>query len=102
LTRDLFDLASSQEDVAGWVLDSRSQTIARNLRTLFDQIPNESQSAKATRLELLASLHYLACRERVNVADSKKAKDQLAENGKRYSADEVEAAIADLKQFSLL
>lgn len=102
LTRDLFDLASNNEDVATWVLDDHSRAIAQRISPLISDPPNEDLSLKARRLELLASLHYLSRRRRVNLDSLGEATAQLAQNGKHYSSDEVAAAIQALKQVDLL
>lgn len=102
LTRDLFDLASNKDDVAGWVLDDQSKSITERIKPLIAGTSSESLSAKARRLELAASLHYLACRQRVSLDDHHQATTQLAQNGKHFSSEEVAAAIRGLKQVKLL
>lgn len=101
LTRDLYDFASKKEDAAGWVLDGQSKSIVDRLRTLLVE-PSEDPAAKARRLELLASLHYLARRRRLSVDDDATATAQLAANGKHFSPEEVAGARSDLKQVGLL
>lgn len=102
LTRDLYDLAANKEDVAGWVLDDQSKSAAIRLQSLFATPTNEDIAVKAKRLELLASLHYLARRRRLKVDDCEQATAQLAKNGKHYSRDEVQNAIQELRRFELL
>jgi len=102
LTRDLFDLASTKEDTAGWVLDSQSKAIASRLKPLLNNSSHSDGSSQSRRLELLASLHFLANRGRINVHDHLEATSQLKQNGKVFRSEEVETAIQELKQFGLL
>jgi uncharacterized protein YwgA len=102
LTRDLFDLASNKEDVAGWVLDGQSRSIAQRVRPLLSNSANEDMASKALRLELLASLHFLSRRGRVDLNDHEATRAQLARNGKHFSIDDIAAAIQGLRQAQLL
>lgn len=102
LTRDLYDLASNTEDVAGWVLDDHSRTVASRMRPLLVGEAGEDIAPKAKRLELLASLHYLARRRQLNVDEVERATAQLAQNGKHFSRDEVADAMQELRQSGLL
>lgn len=102
LTRDLYDLTSNKEDVAGWILDSQSKLIASRLKPLIVTERIEDIPSKARRLELLASLHYLSRRRRLNIDDFDQAMAQLAENGKHFSRDEVVAAVQGLRNVDLL
>lgn len=102
LTRDLYDLAMNREDVAGWVLDDHSKTVAGQLQPLLATAAGEELASKARRLELLASIHYLARRRRLNIDDHEQATAQLAQNGKHFSRDEVANAIRGLRQVGLL
>lgn len=101
LTRDAYELASNNEEVARWELDERSRGVANRLKSLLAS-QDEDTSTKARRLELLASLHYLFRRRRVNVNDYGEATAQLAQNGKRFSPDEVASAIHGLRDVGLL
>lgn len=102
LTRDLFDLASNGEDVAGWVLDNDSKAVASRVQTLLSPSADEELVSKARRLELLASLHYLVRHHRVTVDDYDQATAQLAQNGKIFSREEVVDAVRGLRQVGLL
>lgn len=101
LTRDLYDLKSNTTDVEGWVLDEDSKTAAHRLRSLFIMAPEESLASMASRLELLASLHYLARRGKLNVEDDDQATKQLAANGKDFERDDVAKAMQTLRQVGL-
>lgn len=102
LTRDLYELASNKEDVAGWVLDSHSKALAERLRPLFVTAAKGESGATAKHLELLASVHYLATRRRLNINDAEEATTQLAQKGKLFSEEEVSEAIYGLRQVQLL
>ncbi|MCA9162489.1 MAG: hypothetical protein R3C99_23825 [Pirellulaceae bacterium] len=102
LTRDLFDLASNREDIDGWVLDEHSRSVAQRLRPLISDEPDEEPAAKARRLELLASLHYLSRRRGVDLRDAEQATAQLALNGKHFNNAEVVAAIQRLRDVDLV
>jgi hypothetical protein len=102
LTRDLFNLSSSDDDIDGWVLDQRSRDIAERIRPLFEGVKKECAGDSARRLELFASLHYLARRGRLDIDDSSAATKQLEQNGKVFSTAEVASAIDQLKQVQLL
>ena len=102
LARDLFDLASSDEDIDGWVLDDHSRAVAQRIKPLISDPPDEDADVKASRLELLASLHYLAHRRGVSLDDAGEATAQLARNGKHFSKAEVAFAIQALRNVELL
>ncbi|MCE9552285.1 MAG: hypothetical protein K8T91_02775 [Planctomycetes bacterium] len=102
LTRDLFDLSSNTEDLVGWVLDERSRGTAANIGSLLASKPAEDVSAKARRMELLASIHFLSRRGQINLGKAEEVTVQLAKNGKRYSSTDVAEAIQELKQAGLL
>lgn len=102
LTRDLYDLAANSDDDAEWVLDSSSNSIASRVQSLLETSEGEDVAAKAKRLELLASVHYLARRRRLSLDDCEQARTQLAQNGKYYSAEEIASAIQGLRHVRLL
>lgn len=102
LTRDLYDQASNREDAEGWELDAKSRQVARELEPLVAGRPGETATAQARRLELAASLLYLAQLRRVNLDDVQKATEQLAHNGKEFPIAQVTGAIDDLRQIGLL
>jgi hypothetical protein len=93
-------MASNEEDVVGWVLDDRSREIAKRVEPLFAE--NEETASTARRLELLASLHYLARRGRINPDDHEAARAQLARDRKHFSNNDIADAIKDLRQVGLL
>ncbi len=102
LTRDLFGLPTSNSDIDDWVLDEHSKQIAEKLRPVVAARQSEDQAATSRRLELTASLHYLARRGRLSIEDPDEAVRQLAQNGKHFSSEQVAAAIGDLQRVKLL
>jgi len=102
LTRDLYDLNASSEDIADWELDRDSTAVAQRLRGLIEGAPGEDLATRARRLELSASVRYLACRNRLNPANPVKATEQLAHNGKHFQESEVADAIRRLQEAGLL
>ncbi len=102
LTRDLFGNVPDVNDFANWVLDEGSLAIAARIKSLVDGPANEEPSAKARRLELLASLRYLSRRRGIDVEDAEAAKVSLERSGKVFTLDEVAAAIDELRRARLL
>lgn len=102
LTRDLYDLNASSEDVADWELDKDSTAVAQRIRGLIEGAPGENPATKARRLELFASVRYLASRNRLNPANPVEATQHLAHNGKHFPEPEVADAIQSLQEAGLL
>ena len=102
LTRDLYGFSSNTDDLQGWNLDAKSLQISQRLKPLITRPSGEDLATKARRLELAASILYLARQQRINLESAEEAKSQLARNGKHFSTAEVADAIDELKQVGLL
>jgi uncharacterized protein YwgA len=101
LTRDAFALkAESQEseDLQGWSLDAPSLERLGQLRKMIESIPSEKQSS---RLELLASVHFLIQTRQANDSNVAHLREVLHKNDKPFSEDEIRQAIEELKKHEL-
>lgn len=85
----------------GWQLDPDSETRANSLRGLLHH-SDESESAQARRLELLASALFLFKTGQASPDDPEKTSLILKKNEKDFNSDEVCAAVKELTQYGLV
>lgn len=103
LARDAFDLEAElyggePEDLKGWFLDDESKDCLADLRRRLPQEP----AKLADTLELRASVHFLIERSGIPASNTKKLKETLHGFNKRYTVEQVEDAVAVLRESKLL
>lgn len=103
LTRDAFAVASeleeNRDDSSGWSFDPSSRDRLERLRGLFTA---PGRSELADRLELLGSIVFLVERGRVAASDTRGLRETLERYGKRFTDEQISAAVRDLKQHELI
>lgn len=103
LTDDAFAVASELEagldEADGWVLPNEWGPALAAVRAL---IPQGDPARRARRLELLASVHFLAARRRSGAADPEQLQAQLERYEKDFTVEEVENALGVLREHNLL
>jgi uncharacterized protein YwgA len=102
LTRDEYavaaDISAGLDDSKGWTLDAISLDKLGRLSSMF----NESDRGKlATKLELLASVHFLMFHGQTSLTP-KSITETLQRFQKDFSEDEVETALGELKEHGTL
>jgi len=104
LTRDAYpmsaELASGMDESQGWKLGEHSRKRLKQIQNLV--VGEGPQEDRARWLELLASVHFLIDRGQVPGIDAKKICETLGRFKKTFKEAEVQAAIADLKEYELL
>lgn len=102
LARDAFavaaEIAEGDDESSRWRLDDESRD---RVRGLADIIPAGSSARRARNLELLASVHYLVTRRQVARTDDAQLAETLHKYGKRFSRDEIRAALDELSKYDL-
>lgn len=103
LTRDEYavaaDISAGLDESKGWTLDDISLGKLRRLRSIFD----ESDRGKlATKLELLASVHFLLTRQQVPDNSAAEITAILKKFGKDFAEQEAESAMRELEKYGLL
>ena len=103
LTRDEFaiaaDIAADLDDSRGWKLDEKSSQRLKEIRTIFS---GPDRDALATKLELLASVHFLIDRKQVSKIDTRQITTTLKRYNKDFSEHDVEGALEELQDYGLL
>ncbi len=103
LASDAFVVADEPEDVVDAIvgehsLDGKSQT---KLETVKELVPEGDTSEVASRLELLASVHFLVCRKQ-SPSRPQEIRDKLVAFGKDFSNKDIEVALDELEARGLL
>jgi len=102
LTRDAFaidaELNQGTDDARGWSLDPTSRQRLERLRELFQDIPEEQLSS---RLELLASVHFLRQTPAGQGKDCSQLREVLRRSGKNYSEKDIRQAVEELTRHGL-
>ncbi|HEY3968183.1 MAG TPA: hypothetical protein VGM05_26710 [Planctomycetaceae bacterium] len=102
LTRDAFgvvaELGTGADESQGWNLDPASVKRAANLRRLIQSVQGEEL---ATKLELLASVHFLVDAGAGRKPDIAELHSTLHRYGKHFSEDDVRKAVEELNQYEL-
>lgn len=102
LTRDAFalkvELTQNTDELKDWKLDPVSLERLARLREVFRAVPAE---ARARRLELLASVHFLLRTRQAKSSDVAGLRAVLLRNGKDFWETEIQQAIEELKQHDL-
>jgi len=102
LTRDAFavvaEIESGEDESANWCLDTASQRI---LGRIQDLMPS-NRSSRATRLECLASIHYLMDRGDLITDDPTTVRQSLSDRNKEFDLKEIEVALEQLRSHDLL
>jgi uncharacterized protein YwgA len=102
LTRDAFaidaELNQGVDDARGWVLDPTSRQHLDRLRELFRDVPEEQLSSK---LELLASVHFLQQTPAGQGKDCSQLREVLLRNSKNYSETDIRQAVEELTRHGL-
>jgi len=91
----------AQNELKNWNLDQESASRAAKLKPLLNR-ESESASAKARRLELLASALFLFKTEQAKPEDPNGTSQILQSNDKHYAPEEVNSAVKELKEYGLL
>ncbi len=103
LTRDVFcmeaELATGEDESAEWVLP---QDVVGRLGKLKQLIPASDRAARAQKLELLASVHFLVDQRQVPVGDAKAITELLHRYDKDFSESQVVKALDELRANDLL
>ncbi len=96
------ELTSGDNQSSGWALDQASQKVLANIKPVFQNSGGEDERrALAMRLELLASVHFLACPKQTTDIKAKEITNLLRKYGKLFDEKQVKEAIDDLRRFSL-
>jgi uncharacterized protein YwgA len=103
LTQDEYaiamDISAGIDESAGWKLDDKSWQRLGEIRAIF----TEPQRDKlATKLELLASVHFLIDRRQVSGANTNQITETLRRFNKDFSKEDVREALEELKIYGLL
>jgi hypothetical protein len=103
LTRDAFALSAELSQEAdggkGWSLDPASTQRLARLRVLFEGVPEERL---CSRLELLASVHFLRRTPAGQGKDGQELREVLLRNGKHFSEEDIRQAVEELTRHGLL
>jgi hypothetical protein len=103
LTRDVFgikaEIEAGLDDSGGWVL---GRDAVQQLARVKKLIPDGDRAARARKLELLASVHFLVDRKQVSGPDARALMTLLAKYDKDYSESEVAEALRELRDHALL
>ena len=93
------ELRQGMDESEGWALDPASAQKATEIGRLFAA---KGRTALAKKLELLASVHFLIDRKQVVGRSPEKIATLLQKFGKKFNADDVEAALRELTDHGLL
>ena len=103
LTRDEYaiaaDIGFGMDDSKGWKLDDQS---SRRLGKIKDIFSEPDRDKLATKLELLASVHFLIDRKQVSKIDISRIVHTLRQFKKDFSEQDVKKALEELKVYGLL
>jgi len=94
-----WELAGETADSVGWKLDDASQAKLAQLRDLFT---DDDRSRLARKLELLASVHFLAGRRHMAGQEASVIAQTLQKYGKDFDEHEVAQALEELTRHGLL
>ncbi len=102
LTRDAFalkaELTQNTDELKGWKFDPVSLRRLEQLRAMLQAVPAD---ARARRLELLASVHFLLQTQQAKAENVASLRGVLLRNQKDFSEPEIRQAIKDLKEHEL-
>jgi uncharacterized protein YwgA len=103
LTRDEYavaaDINAGLDESKGWRLDAISLDKLGGLSAIF----NESDRGKlATKLELLASVHFLLKRQQIPDNSTTEITTVLKKFGKNFTEQEIKNAMRELRKYGLL
>ena len=103
LTRDEYaiaaDIGFGMDDSKGWKLDDQS---SRRLGEIKDIFSEPDRDKLATKLELLASVHFLIDRKQVSKINISQITTTLTRFNKDFSKQEVKEALEELIKYDLL
>ena len=103
LTRDEYaidaDIAAGLDDSQGWKLDEKSSQRSVEIKDIFSELDRDKL---ATKLELLASVHFLIDRKQASKADTSRITATLKQYNKPFSEEDVQNAIGELTRYGLL
>ena len=93
------ELAQGVDDSKGWTLDEAS---SRKVAGIRDLVACSNRAALAKKLELLASVHFLIDRKQVTGQSPEKIAAVLQTFGKGFDADDVSAALGELRDHGII
>jgi len=103
LARDAFsmsdEIVAGGDESEGWQLDEKSRAKLTGVRTLIGSGTSEDL---AKRLELLASVHFLATRKNVPSHDVPALASMLKDFGKDFDKREVASAMEGLAKYGFI
>ncbi len=105
LTNDVFSVLKegeeAEKELKRWRLDNNLSGLLQNLKPLL-VVEGESTEEQSKRLELIASVLFLLKTNQAKETDHERTSLILKKNGKNFDTNQVEQAITELKQYSLL
>jgi len=90
------------EESESWTLDDSSVGKLTRIRELLPEVSPEDRTALETKLELLASVHFLIDHGQVTRRDPTQITETLARFDKDFSEDQVKDAIGEMKSHGIL
>ena len=103
LTEDLFGALSSEFDREidriNWTLEASTRRRLDRLKTVVDE-PGQTTEARARRLELLASVHFLITHKQVADEHPKTIAERLRQFGKNFNQGDVAEAVVTVREIT--
>ena len=93
------DIGFGMDDSEGWKLDDQSSQRLKEIKGIFSE---PDRDKLATKLELLASVHFLIDRKQASKADAGRITTTLRQYNKPFSEEDVQNAIGELTRYGLL
>jgi uncharacterized protein YwgA len=93
------DIGFGMDDSEGWKLDDQSSQRLKEIKDIFSE---PDRDKLATKLELLASVHFLIDRKQVSRVDISQITTTLTRFNKNFNEQEVKEALEELIKYDLL